>query len=88
MLCNYCLKVLEDMLKHVPFHLKTDHKNLVYMNCVMTGKVAQWKLYMQDFAIQLTYELLYVHLNLYTVRTSDVSCKLSIITYLTSQLDP
>jgi len=37
-------------------------------------------------AIQSTYELLYVHLNLYsyctTERTSDVSCKLSIITYL------
>ena len=42
-------------------------------------------------AIQSTYELLYVHLNLYsyctTVRTSDVSCKLSTIAYLTSQLD-
>jgi len=38
-------------------------------------------------AIYSTYELLYVHLNQYSyctdVRTSDVSCKLSIITYLT-----
>ena len=29
----YSFKVLEDMLKHVQFHLKTDHKNLVYANC-------------------------------------------------------
>ena len=34
-------KVLEDMLKHVRFHLKTDHKNLAYINCAQTGKVAQ-----------------------------------------------
>jgi hypothetical protein len=45
----YCFKVLEDMLKHVKFHLKIDHKNLVYINCVLTGKVARWKLYMQDW---------------------------------------
>ena len=44
----YCFKVLEDMLKHVKFHLKTDHKNLVYINCALTGKVARWKLYIQD----------------------------------------
>jgi hypothetical protein len=44
----YCFKVLEDMLKHVKFHLKTDHKNLVYINCALTGKVARWKLFMQD----------------------------------------
>ena len=42
-------KVLEDMLKHVRFHLKTDHKNLAYINCAHTGKVAQWKLYLQDW---------------------------------------
>ena len=34
-------KVLEDMLKHVRFHLNTDHKNLAYINCAHTGKVAQ-----------------------------------------------
>ena len=45
----YCLKVLEDILKHIRFHLKTDHKNLVYINCALTGKVARWKLYMQDW---------------------------------------
>jgi hypothetical protein len=27
----YCFKVLEDMLKHLKFHFKIDHKNLVYM---------------------------------------------------------
>jgi len=45
----YSFKVLEDLLKHVPFHLKTDHKNLVYINCALTGKVARWKLFMQDW---------------------------------------
>ena len=34
-------KVLEDMVKHVRFNLKTDHKNLVYINCGLTGKVAR-----------------------------------------------
>ena len=38
----YSFKVLEDMLKHVRFHSKKDHKNLVYINCSM-------KLYMQDW---------------------------------------
>ncbi len=28
--------------------LKTDHKNLAYINCAHTGKVASWKLYLQD----------------------------------------
>ena len=45
----YSFKVSEDLLKHVPFHLKTDHKNLVYINCALTGKVARWKLFMQDW---------------------------------------
>ena len=31
------------MLKHVKFHLKTDHENLVYINCALTGKVARYK---------------------------------------------
>jgi uncharacterized protein YhbP (UPF0306 family) len=45
----YCFKVLEDMLKYVKFHLKTDHKNLVHINCALTGTVARWKLYIQDW---------------------------------------
>jgi hypothetical protein len=50
-----CFKVLEDMLNHVKFHLKTDHKNLVYINCALTGKVARWKLYMQDWNFTLSW---------------------------------
>jgi len=45
----YCFKVLEDMLKLVNFHLKTDHKNLVYINFTLTGKVARYKLNTQDW---------------------------------------
>jgi len=46
---TFIFYVLEDMVKHVPFHLKTDHMNLVYISCALTGKVARWKLYMQDW---------------------------------------
>ena len=28
--------------------LKTDHKNLTYINVTLTGKVLRWKLYLQD----------------------------------------
>jgi hypothetical protein len=37
--------MLGHLKKNVKFHLKTDHKNLVYI----TGKIARWKLYMQDW---------------------------------------
>jgi len=30
----------------IPIHFKTDHKNLVYINCTLTGKVARWKRYL------------------------------------------
>jgi hypothetical protein len=51
----YNFKVLEDLLKHVHFHLKTDHKNLVYINCALTGKVARWKLFMQDWNFSISW---------------------------------
>ena len=38
-------KVLEDLLKHVRFHLKTDH----------TGQVARLKIYMQDWNFTVSY---------------------------------
>jgi hypothetical protein len=34
-------------LDNRPFILKTDHKNLTYLNVTLTGKVLRWKLYLQ-----------------------------------------
>ena len=41
-------KALEDLLDNRHFILKTDHKNLTYLNVTLTGKVLRWKLYLQD----------------------------------------
>ena len=73
--CNgifYSFKALEDLLKHFPFHLKKDHKNLVYMNCAPTGKVARWKLFMQDWNYTISWvegqeAVSYTHLTLPTI---------------------
>lgn len=37
------------LLRDVKFLLKTDHKNLTYLNLESSGKVQRWKLYIQDF---------------------------------------
>jgi hypothetical protein len=47
------VKTFEDMLDGRPFILKTDHKNLTYLNVTLTGKVLRWKLYLQDFDFHL-----------------------------------
>jgi hypothetical protein len=41
-------KLFEDLLDNRYFILKTDHKNLTYINVTFTGKVLRWKLYLQD----------------------------------------
>jgi hypothetical protein len=38
----YGVRLFEDNI------LKTDHKNLTYLNITLTGKVLRWKLYLQD----------------------------------------
>ena len=42
------MKQFEDLLDNRHFILKTDHKNLTYINVTLTGKVLRWKLYLQD----------------------------------------
>ena len=42
------VRLFEDLLDNRPFILKTDHKNLTYLNVTLTGKVLRWKLYLQD----------------------------------------
>ena len=39
------------------FILKTDHKNLTYINVTFTGKVLRWKLYLQDKDFDLLHVL-------------------------------
>ena len=44
----YGVCLFEDLLDNKYFILKTDHKNLTYINVTFTGKVLRWKLYLQD----------------------------------------
>jgi hypothetical protein len=44
----YGVRLFEDLLDNRPFILKTDHKNLTYLNVTLTGKILRWKLYLQD----------------------------------------
>ena len=52
--CPNALLVVEPLafdclpLVVVDYCLKTDHKNLTYINVTFTGKVLRWKLYLQD----------------------------------------
>ena len=44
----YGVRLFEDLLDNRYLILKTDHMNLTYINVTFTGKVLQWKLYLQD----------------------------------------
>ena len=44
----YGVKLFEDLLDNRYFILKTNHKNLTYINVTFAGKVLRWKLYLQD----------------------------------------
>ena len=44
----YGVRLFEDLLDNRPFILKTDHKNLTYLNVTLTWKILRWKLYLQD----------------------------------------
>ena len=41
--------MLEEYLDNRRFILKTDHKNLTYINKTPKGKVLRWKLFLQGF---------------------------------------
>ena len=43
----YGVQLFKDLLDNRPFILKTDHKNLTYLNITLTGKVLRWKFYLQ-----------------------------------------
>jgi hypothetical protein len=50
----YALKKFEHLIRDTHFTLRTDHKNLLYVNSAPNSKVARWKLMIQvyDFDIQ------------------------------------
>ena len=45
----YAFNKLEYLIRDVHFTLRTDHKNLTYINLENTGKVKRWKLAIQEF---------------------------------------
>eukprot|EP00969_Alexandrium_andersonii_P159352 7040487-Alexandrium_andersonii.AAC.1 len=44
----YALKSLEHLLRDVHFTLRTDHRNLTYLN-INSPKVVRWKLAIQEY---------------------------------------
>jgi hypothetical protein len=45
----HSLKVFADLLLGQPFILRTDHKNLLYLNAAGSSKVTRWKLEIQNY---------------------------------------
>ena len=45
----YCLKKLEYLLRDRTFTLRTDHKNLTYIDKETSAKVKRWKLLVQEY---------------------------------------
>ena len=48
----YALKKLEHLLRDVKFTLRTDHKNLTFLNKEHSGKVQRWKLAIQEYDLE------------------------------------
>jgi hypothetical protein len=51
----YCLMKLEHLLRDSHFTLKTDHKNLTFINTDFREKVKRWKLAIQHFDFDIEY---------------------------------
>ena len=45
----YVLKTYAYLLRDIKFTLRTDHKNLTYINLESSAKVRNWKLFMQEY---------------------------------------
>ena len=45
----YAFKQLDYLIRGVKFTLRTDHKNLIYINDTMTEMVIRWKIAVQDY---------------------------------------
>ena len=51
----YSLTQLEHIVRDVKFLLRTDHKNLTFLNTSVKDKVKRWKLVVQHFNFDLEY---------------------------------
>jgi hypothetical protein len=51
----YCLMKLEHLLRDIHFTLRTDHKNLTFINTDFREKVKRWKLAIQHFDFDIEY---------------------------------
>ena len=51
----YCLMKLEHLLRDTHFILRTDHKNLTFLNADFREKVKRWKLAVQHFDFEVEY---------------------------------
>ncbi len=49
----YTLKTYEYLLRDIKFTLRTDHKNLTYLNLEGSQKVRRWRLFIQEFNFQV-----------------------------------
>ena len=51
----YALVKFEYLLRDVPFCIRTDHKNLTYLNDSVNEKVMRWKMKIQNFNFDIEY---------------------------------
>ncbi|CAN0457144.1 unnamed protein product [Pylaiella littoralis] len=49
----YTLKTHEQLLRDIKFTIRTDHKNLTYINLESSQKVRRWKMFLQEFNFDL-----------------------------------
>ena len=45
----YAFKKFEHLIRDIPFILRTDHRNLVYINETKSSKILRWKLLIQEY---------------------------------------
>ena len=51
----YALKKFEYLLRDRKFLLKTDHKNLIYIDKELNAKVKRWKIMIQEYEFDIGY---------------------------------
>jgi hypothetical protein len=49
----YALTSLEHLVRDRPFTLRTDHRNLLFINSLPCAKVTRWKLAIQEYDFQI-----------------------------------
>jgi hypothetical protein len=51
----YAVKKLKPLIRDLKFTLRTDHKNLTYINDSVNAMVVRWKLYLQEYTFKIQY---------------------------------